>query len=173
MINNSERVAGAYKWLGVPAIYGLSQSLVTSESLRRTTMARFGVEFAGKRILDVGCGPGLLFPILPPGCNYTGVDRNEAYIAAAKRKYPQGTFHVGDASDLGKDLAADGGFDVVLFMAILHHLDDESAAAALRGAGELLRGGGVVLTLDPVLTSPQHPVARFLVRRDRGACVRS
>jgi hypothetical protein len=56
---------------------------------------------------------------------------------------------------------------------VLHHLDDEMVESALDLAHGLLEPGGRFVSIDPTLTDDQHPIARLLVKSDRGQHVRS
>ncbi|MCP2126931.1 class I SAM-dependent methyltransferase [Bradyrhizobium ottawaense] len=125
----------------------------------------------GGRILDLGCGAADVLHLLPLRCEYTGVDANARHIEAARAAYgSRGTFLCGDFS-LARHLQ-NKGFDLVIMLGLLHHLDDDEAVAALRLAGDLLAPGGRVFTLDPCRAPDQHPIARFLINRDSGQAVR-
>lgn len=79
---------------------------------------------AGDRVLDIGCGNGVVDHdvVTRTGASVTGVDRDAAAIAAARRRYAHERlrFVVGDAWDV----AAAGSFDVVVLSNVLEHLDD-------------------------------------------------
>jgi len=104
----------------------------------------------GLRLLDIGCGGGLLAePLTRLGARVTGID-------AAARNIGVATAHA-RASDLDIDyrcttaeaLAAEGhGFDVVLNMEIVEHVAD--LAGFLGASGSLLKPDGtmVVATLN-------------------------
>jgi ubiquinone/menaquinone biosynthesis C-methylase UbiE len=125
----------------------------------------------GMRVLDLGCGNGRLVPFLHDS-RYVGVDNNDSYIDAARQRYASDTveFIRGDVSDLDRlDL---GTVDAVICIGVLHHLDDETAAVALRSARSVLREGGRIITLDGCYEPNQHSVARVLMALDRGRFVR-
>jgi len=56
---------------------------------------------------------------------------------------------------------------------LLHHLDDDTALAVLRMVSSRLAPGGRLVALDPCFTADQHPLARWLVKCDRGQNVRT
>jgi hypothetical protein len=56
---------------------------------------------------------------------------------------------------------------------VLHHLDDTTVDLVLELAHRVLEPGGRFIAVDPTLTDGQHPVARLLVRSDRGQHVRT
>src|SRR5215471_14490353 len=56
---------------------------------------------AGERILDLGCGTGVLTAeIAARGAEVLGVDRSEEMIAQARKKFPSLRFEVIDAREL-------------------------------------------------------------------------
>ncbi len=79
-----------------------------------------------KRVLDVGCGPGLLATAFaPPVRQYVGVDLTPAMVAKAAdiaraAGIPNARFEVGDALVLP--------FDAASFDLALHHISDPRRA---------------------------------------------
>jgi SAM-dependent methyltransferase len=63
-------------------------------------------------------------------------------------------------------------FDYVLMNGVLHHLDDDTMRDCLRLCRKALKPGGVLVTLDGYYAPKLHPVARFLLDRDRGRHIR-
>ena len=90
---------------------------------------------AGERILDLGCGDGVLTEALvAAGAEVVGVDASPDMVAAAKARGL-------DARVLdGQALAFDGEFDAVFSNAALHWMLDPPAVA--RGVFRALRPGG-------------------------------
>ena len=89
----------------------------------------------GERILDLGCGDGVLTEALvAAGAEVIGVDAGEDMIAAAKARGLDA--HVGD----GQALAFSNEFDAVFSNAALHWMLDRAAVAA--GVFRALRPGG-------------------------------
>jgi len=67
----------------------------------------------GKKILDVGCGAGRTSKVLfDLGMDVKAVDISDKMIGVAKKKYPEISFNVMDATKLAYD---DNTFDYVLF----------------------------------------------------------
>jgi 2-polyprenyl-6-hydroxyphenyl methylase/3-demethylubiquinone-9 3-methyltransferase len=109
----------------------------------RGALARAGVR-GGDRVLDIGCGGGLLsLPLAELGFRVKGVDRSAPSLAAARARVPAGadaTFAVGDALALAEPPEH---YDAVLMMDLLEHI--EKPALALAEAARALRPGGVLI----------------------------
>jgi SAM-dependent methyltransferase len=156
--------------LQVPHVYGLVQRGVAPPQRKRIFVDQHVCARPGDRLLDVGCGPGYLLDFLPE-VDYLGFDPNAAYIARARKTYGhRGRFLVSAIDDF--DATAVGPVDVVVAKGVLHHLDDDQVGKVAELARSVLRPTGRLVCLDPCLVPGQHPVARFLVSRDRGDHVR-
>ncbi len=96
-------------------------------------------ELRGKKVLDLGCGGGLIaIPLLKKGVSVVGIDISKESIAAAKRAANgDGEFFVGDITSI--DLPAQQ-FDCVLIADVLDHIPKYENV--LREAERLLRPGG-------------------------------
>lgn len=97
----------------------------------------------GERVLDVGCGTGLLAEhaasIVGPSGAVLGIDPLPLRIEIARKKAtPQLSFEVGDANRL--DLLAPATFDVAYLNAVLHWLPEK--LGPLTGLFRLLVPGG-------------------------------
>jgi ubiquinone/menaquinone biosynthesis C-methylase UbiE len=97
----------------------------------------------GERVLDVGCGTGLLGEhiagLVGAEGRVLGIDPLPLRIEVAKPKARANlVFEVGDANDLGA--LPEAGFDVVILNAVFHWLPDKPRA--LGQFGRVLRPGG-------------------------------
>jgi SAM-dependent methyltransferase len=166
----SQRVSRLYRLITIPVLYkGLMAALGADRARRRLARELYRVP-AGATVLDVGCGPGSIYPYLPP-VEYTGIDLNARHIAHAKALYgDKPRFVVGDVS--GDLPGKPGTFDLVLVSALLHHLDDDEARRMLKRLCELLKPGGRLVTFDNVWLDGQNPIARALNKFDSGLNVR-
>jgi len=155
-----------------PAIYNLAQRMVGAERARRQLVADYFPPMQGKSMLDIGCGTAEILRHLPVDMVYAGFDASEEYIKEAERVFGhRGRFR----AELVSDATLDGmqQFDVVLAFGLLHHLGDEDAASLFRLAAQALKPDGMLITMDPVFAPGQASLARWLISRDRGQCVRS
>jgi SAM-dependent methyltransferase len=166
----SQRVSKLYHLVTIPAIYkGLMSALGAEQARQRLARELYTVPI-GSKVLDVGCGPGSIYPYLPE-VDYTGIDLNPRHVEHARALYgDRARFLVGDAS---RDLQGEAGtFDLVVVSALLHHLDDGPARAMLRRLCELLKLGGRLVTFDNVWLERQNPIAWALNKLDSGLNVR-
>jgi len=82
----------------------------------------------GQRLLDVGCGPGLLLgAALDRGLMATGVDISEVAIDMAKERIPEADLHVANAEALP---FPDDAFDLITCVGALERFLDRPAALA-------------------------------------------
>ena len=98
----------------------------------------------GLRILDVGCGGGLLCePMARLGADVTGIDAAAESVAVAADHAAAHGLTIDYRDDSVEALAARGGqYDVVLNMEIVEHVAD--LAAFLDAAGACVRPGGAM-----------------------------
>ena len=91
----------------------------------------------GERVLDLGCGTGLLLEQLAAnGALVTGLDSSASMVERARAAFPQFPLHVGDA----RDFSFPAPFHLVFSNATLHWVPEADAVA--RSVARALRPGG-------------------------------
>lgn len=120
--------------------------------IREQALARFGRDararapFEGLRLLDIGCGGGLLSePMSRLGFSVTAVDAGAANIAAASAHASAGGLSIDFRCATAEALLAEGAgsFDVILNMEVVEHVADP--AAYLASCVQLLAPGGLMI----------------------------
>ena len=100
---------------------------------------------AGLRILDVGCGGGLISEALAKrGATVTGVDASAMSIEVARRHAQQSGLSVDYRHCLaGQLLAEDERFDVVINAEVVEHVPDQ--AALINECARLVKPSGILV----------------------------
>src|SRR5881275_2934801 len=96
---------------------------------------------AGSRVLDLGCGAGMLALLKRKGVTLAGCDLSEECALAARRN----GYDAGVASRLTRLPFADASFDYVVSLDVLGHVEAFEKDAALAEVRRVLRPGGVTL----------------------------
>jgi ubiquinone/menaquinone biosynthesis C-methylase UbiE len=114
------------------------------------------LDLQGGKVLDIGCGPGVLTEnLLKRGCQVWNIDISEAMVekAGQRMQFVEGRdrahFSVGDIEKLE---FPNKFFDAVLCVGVLEYLPDD--ILALKEIFRVLRPGGSVIFTVPNLASP-------------------
>jgi 2-polyprenyl-6-hydroxyphenyl methylase/3-demethylubiquinone-9 3-methyltransferase len=129
--------------------------------IRDTACQRFGRDprrldcLKGLRMLDIGCGGGILSePLARLGADMVGADPAEANIEAARLHAADGGLAIDYRATTAEALSEAGErFDVVLAMEVVEHVVDVNLFVELTGA--MVKPGGLMVaaTLNRTLKS--------------------
>lgn len=170
----AHRRGGIRKILEQAWVYAAFKAFVQPVAAQRAFVAEFVPARSGSRILDIGCGTGWILDFLPADIHYTGYDLNPKYIESAQEQYgARANFFCADITSQSVPRIEGEGFDIVLALGLLHHLNDSEAASLCQSALAHLKPGGVFITFDGVYVPGQSPIARYIISRDRGQAVRT
>jgi SAM-dependent methyltransferase len=123
------------------------QAPMQSDPARLARLLRAADLPQAARVLDAGCGPGLVSEaLLAAGHRVVGVDLSEVMIERARRR----CLAFGDRAVFLRQSVFDplpgGPFDAAVSRFVLHHVPDPGAF--LRRQVEVLRPGGVLVVCD-------------------------
>lgn len=118
-------------------------------------LARAVFELAGPlgppcRVLDIGCGSGVLCgDFQSRGCDVVGVDLSESGIDLARRNFSGCRFEVLGVNDVSLDRLGEAPFDLVVSTEVVEHL--YTPRQLVHAAYGVLRPGGQF-----IVTTPYH-----------------
>ncbi len=118
--------------------------------IKSRACAHFGLDpktsepFAGLRLLDIGCGGGLLCePMARLGATIVGVDPSETNVKVASLHAEQSGLEIDYRQATAEDLqAAEETFDIVLNMEVVEHVADVDVY--LTECSAMVRPGGLM-----------------------------
>lgn len=113
----------------------------------------------GLRILDIGCGEGVLArQLAQAGAAVTGIDPLEGAIARARELVPQARFETAGAEALP---FPDQAFDVAVMVNSLHHVPIAAMSQALRESTRVVKPEGRVIVLEPLCSGSYFAAVRI------------
>ena len=124
---------------------------------------------ASDRVLDFGCGPGSFLLRMAPLCREViGVDISEQCVQQANEGLAQGGFTNGRAlrTDANHLPFADGYFDALYMVDVVHHLED--VHATMPEVFRVLKPGGQVIAYEPNKLNPVIYLLHLFDRNERG-----
>ncbi len=113
--------------------------------LRLDFIERRAGGLAGKQVLDVGCGGGILSESMAArGAQVTGIDMGEAPLAVARLHQHESGLDIDYRQTTAEELAGEmpGAFDVVTCLEMLEHVPDPESV--IDACARLVKPGGHV-----------------------------
>jgi SAM-dependent methyltransferase len=157
------------KLLSIPLVFNLQQKLCNSYDNVKTEFSDYLTD-ESLSILDLGCSTGVAGEGI---CDlttqkYIGIDLDQKYIDFAKKRNPNVDYRVMDGRELE---FPDKFFDIIMFVGVLHHMDDQTAEACIKEARRTLKPTGFLLIAEPVFT-PNSIISNLFLSIDRGQHIR-
>ncbi|MEO8581737.1 MAG: class I SAM-dependent methyltransferase [Patescibacteria group bacterium] len=112
------------------------------------------------RVLDAGCGNGRFGEFLTEHIHeleYVGIDNSAELLTAGRKKLFKGKFIALDLMNKQRISELEGTYDVIVLIAVLHHIPsfDERAALLKRLKQKLNKGGLLIFTAWQFTKIPQ------------------
>lgn len=117
--------------------------------LKLQTAADMAALSTGSRVLDIGCGSGIITEFLPQAIAYTGVDSNPDALSFARAQYPQPHlqflyWQIDDIHQMNADAYA-----AIFFLETIEHIHPEQAKKTMMAIKELLAKNGCCIITTP------------------------
>jgi len=111
------------------------------------------------RVLDVGCGVGLLHPYLTGKIGrLDGVDISAASLEVARKDNPAVHYQIHDGQSLPY---SDAAFDCAMAVTVMHHVPPQDWMVFLNELRRVVRPGGLVVIIEH---NPLNPLTQWVVR---------
>jgi SAM-dependent methyltransferase len=152
-----------------PWIYERVQFLAGVEHTRRRLTAQIAPLSAAASVLDLGGGTGLYGGLWPRTCHYVCLDVDMLKLRSFFSKRPGGIALCADATRVP---IRSGSVDVVMCIAVSHHLTDKLLERLINESVRVLKDGGAFIFVDAVW-EPSKLARRLLWKYDRGSYPRT
>ncbi len=150
-------------------VYDLIQTICGAKFARRHFRRVLETYPGYQTVLDIGGGTGRIRSQLSADCTYYCIDNEEPKLVQLRKVNKGALAILGDATNTP---VAGASMDLVLCVAMSHHLSDSELELALREITRTLRPGGRLMFLDALWSRRWLP-GRILWSLDRGSNPRS
>jgi len=152
-----------------PQVYDRIQRLAGVRQVYARISGQMSANGTGAYVVDVGGGTGAMRRLWPADCRYVCLDIEMPKLRGFRSKVADGLALQTDATKMP---IASGCADSIVCTAVAHHLTDAMLADVLRESVRVLKPGGRMFFLDPVLTRDRL-VGRMIWWLDRGSYPRT
>ena len=143
-----ERVRASYDAVASAYADHLVDELRDGQPFETWLLDRVAAHADGGPVVEVGCGPGHVTAYLADvGADATGIDLSPGMVAEARRRFPDGSYEVGDLRRLMRPTSAPGWSAVLAWYSLIHLAASELPDAVASLARPLAPGGWLVLAL--------------------------
>jgi SAM-dependent methyltransferase len=127
-------------------------------------MVRKHFDLKDKKVLDFGAGTGANCSLSEPDYYY-GIDPDERRVVYARRLYPEYRFDVFSGNKIPAD---NNSFDVILIIAVLHHIPPDIIPAYVKEFKRILKQDGKIVAIEPCLFDNCFVSNWFMKKYDKG-----
>ena len=121
--------------------------------IRRQRVCELLDDFIGARVLDIGCGPGVMVPEMANrGMEYFGVDASPEMIRQAEQTFGHMRGVRLSTGRIENLRFPDSHFDAVICMGVIEYLADEHAA--IRELARVTKPHGILIVTLPNRLNP-------------------
>ncbi|MGG1576143.1 class I SAM-dependent methyltransferase, partial [Fictibacillus sp. NRS-1165] len=131
--------------------------LITKIYIEKNIQRHF--DFSNKTVLDFGSGTGANCTLFSPD-HYFGLDPDHGRIDFAKRMYSPYRFQAFSGNKLP---AKDSSFDVILIIAVLHHISPEAIRDYVTEFKRILKPDGRIIIIEPCFFK-KSPVSNWFMQ---------
>jgi uncharacterized protein len=143
-----ERVRASYDAVATTYADHLVDELLDGQPFETWLLDRVAAHAAGGPVVEAGCGPGHVTAYLADaGVDATGIDMSPGMVAEARRRFPDGSYEVGDLRRLMRPTTAAGWSAVLGWYSLIHLAASELPDAVSALSRPLAPGGWLVLAL--------------------------
>lgn len=162
----------AHQILGNDLAYDTFQTCVGSYKFRERFIKTIEI-MPNSKVLELGCGTGITLDTIREN-DYVGIDLSAKYLEKARRRKESAILVKGDVSSSTTftNITTKEN-DVVLALALWHHLDDSQMIQTLENIYRISGSGIRVYSLDPFTDEKTGISAKWIAKNDRGKYLRS
>jgi predicted TPR repeat methyltransferase len=162
----------AHRILANELAYDAFQTCVGSYRFRRRYLQSINI-LPESKIVELGCGTGITLKTIHNN-DYIGIDLSANYLEKASKRKEFSTLIKGDValSKTYENLSTKKN-DVVLALALWHHLDDNQMVQTLENVYKISEKGTSIFSLDPFVDGNTGISATWIAKNDRGKYLRS
>jgi uncharacterized protein len=143
-----ERVRTSYDAVATTYADHLAGELLDGLPFETWLLDRVAAHAGAGPVIEVGCGPGHVTAYLAEaGVDATGMDVSPGMVAEARRRFPDGSYEVGDLRRLMRPTTAPGWSAVLGWYSLIHLAASELPDAVSALSRPLAPGGWLVLAM--------------------------
>lgn len=154
-------------------IYDAFQTCVGAYKLRNKILSE-ALSDNPKRVLDLGCGTGMIIPHLSSKTEYFGIEISEEYAEYAKKRDKRISVRTGSVAEnkLYDGIKLKKG-DLVFALGLFHHLDQATISKMAENLQSAMETGAEIIGIDPYIDSTTSYLGRVIANNDRGKFIRN